>query len=74
MSLYTVLKGEKERYLLGQNTTLDFLGKFPLSSYKTTLKQHLNGEKWDLELGHLSAMGWAMLFFVSSAWSVSGWS
>ena len=28
------------------------------SSYKTTLKQELNGEKWDV--GHLSAFGWAI--------------
>ena len=28
------------------------------SSYKTTLKQGLNGEKWDV--GHLSALGWAI--------------
>ena len=28
------------------------------SSYKTALKQELNGEKWDV--GHLSALGWAI--------------
>ena len=26
------------------------------------LKQQLNGEKWDVEVGHLCAFGWAMLF------------
>ena len=31
------MKGSKERYLLGQNTTHTFLG-IPLSSYKTALK------------------------------------
>ena len=35
----------KERYLLGQNTTSKFSGQSSLSSYKTTLKQQLNGEK-----------------------------
>ena len=39
------VKGLKARYLLGQNTTCEFSGYSPLSSYKTTLKQQLNGEK-----------------------------
>ena len=39
------VKGSKERCLLGQNTTWEFLGWPPLSSYKTTLKQQLNSEK-----------------------------
>ena len=52
------IKGSNELYLSGQNTTC----KSPLSSYKTTLKQQLNGEKWDVELRHLSGFGWAMLF------------
>ena len=30
---------------------------------KTTLKQELKGEKWDAELRHLSAFGWAVLLF-----------
>ena len=34
----------------------------PLSSYKTTRKQQLNGEQWDVELRHLSGFDWAMLF------------
>ena len=38
------VKGSKERYLLGQNTTCRFSTWSPLSSYKTTLKQQLNGE------------------------------
>ena len=38
-------EGSKERYLLGQNTTREFSGQSPLSSYKTTLKQQLNGGK-----------------------------
>ena len=33
----------------------------PFVELKTTLKQQLNGEKWDVELGHLSAAGGAML-------------
>ena len=33
------IKGSKERYLLGQNTTCKNLGYSPLSNYKTTLKQ-----------------------------------
>ena len=33
-----------------------------ISSNKMTHKQQLNGEKWDVELGHLSAFGWAVLF------------
>ena len=40
------MKGCKECCLLGWNTTCTFFGKSPLSSYKTTLKQKLNGEKW----------------------------
>jgi len=40
------MKGSKERYLLGQNTTCEFSTlKSPLSSYKTTLEQQLNSEK-----------------------------
>ena len=33
--------------------TCIFLGQSPLSSYKMTLKQQLNGDKWDAELGHI---------------------
>ena len=47
------IKSSKERYLLGQNTTSEFSGYSPLLSYKTTLKQQLNGEndeKWDGKL------------------------
>ena len=36
------MKGSKERYLLGQNTTCEFSGQSPLSSYKMTLKQQFN--------------------------------
>ena len=44
-----------------------------LSSYKTTLKQKLNGEKrsekWDGELSHFkSVLGWAMLFSCPVDW------
>ena len=52
-----------------QNTPI--LGVNPLSSYKMALKQQLNrqqqkkkrkkGKKRHVELGHLSALGWAML-------------
>ena len=28
-----------------------------------TLKQQLKGEQWDVELGHLPAFGWSVLFF-----------
>ena len=51
------------------------LGVIPssLSSYKTTLKQKLNGEKrsekWDGELSHFrSVLGWAMLFSCPVDW------
>ena len=27
-----------------------------------TVKPQLNSEEWDVELGHLSAFGWAVLF------------
>ena len=37
------IKGSKERYLLGQSN-LQIFGVTPLSSYKTILKQQLNGE------------------------------
>ena len=43
--------------------TYTYLGQYSLSSYKTTLKQQLNGENdeiWDGELRHLSVLGWAM--------------
>ena len=39
------IKGSKERYLLGQNTTCEFSGYSPLWSYKTTLKLQLSVEK-----------------------------
>ena len=39
------MKVSKECYLVGQNTTCKFWGWSPLSGYKTTLKQQLNGEK-----------------------------
>jgi len=39
------MKDSQERYLLGQYTTCEFSGLSPLLSYKTTLKQRLNGEK-----------------------------
>ena len=38
-------KGSQVRCLLGQNTTCEFSGQSPLSGYKMTLKQQLNGEK-----------------------------
>ena len=55
MTLFKIkhIKSSKERYLFSQNITSKFLGLALLSSYKTTLKQHLNGEKWDV--GYLSA-------------------
>ena len=56
------IKGQKECYSLWQNTTCEFSGWSLLSSYKMTLKQQLNGENWDAELGHLSASGGAKLF------------
>ena len=40
-------------------------GQSPLSSYKTTLRQQLNGkndEKLDVKLIHLFVFGWAVLF------------
>ena len=40
------MNGSKERYLLGQDKTSKSSGKSPLSSYKTALKQQLNGQKW----------------------------
>ena len=33
-------------FFLGQNTTCNFFWLSPLSTYKTTFKQQLNGEKW----------------------------
>ena len=45
-------KSSKKCYLLGQNTTMEFSGKPPLSSYETTLKQQFKIEKWDVELRH----------------------
>ena len=39
------IKGSKECYLLGQNNLHIFGVISPLRSYKTTLKQQLNGEK-----------------------------
>ena len=39
------IKGSKQCYLLGQNTTCKFLVLSPLSTYKTTLTQQLNGKK-----------------------------
>ena len=36
---------------------VNFVGNFRISSYKTTFKQQLNSEKWDTELGYLSAFG-----------------
>ena len=38
-------KGSKERNILGQNAACEFSGKSLLLSYKTTLKQQLNGGK-----------------------------
>ena len=58
-----LVKGSKEHYLLGQNTACTFSGSYPLSSYKTTLKQQLNGEQWDVELRH-----WFWLSCVVSYW------
>ena len=40
------IKCSKWCNLLGQNITCKFSGKSPLSSYKITLQQHLNDEKW----------------------------
>ena len=56
--------GSKEHYLLGQNTSYKCLGYSPLSSYKTTLKQELNGKKTKLKWSAktLTCFGWAMLF------------
>ena len=56
------IKGSKERYLSGQNTTCEFSGWSPLWSYKRTLKQQLNSEIRDVGLRHLSAFGWAVWF------------
>ena len=39
------IKGSKERCLSGQKHSLQIFGVTTLSSYKTTLKQQLNGEK-----------------------------
>ena len=39
------IKGSKERYLLGQAKTSRFSGQSPSLSYKTTLKQQINGQK-----------------------------
>ena len=54
---------------INQSNRLDsvniFPGKPPFWSYKTTLKQQSNGEKWDV--GHLSAFGWAVLFNIKMA-------
>ena len=57
-------KGSSECYLLLQNTACRF------SSYKTTLKQQLNSEKWDA--GYLSAFGWAVS--LRSFWCPLRWS
>ena len=46
--IYTVskhIKGSKELYLLGLKHSLQIFWVIPLSSYKTTLKEQLNGEK-----------------------------
>ena len=50
------MKGWKECYLLEEEKKkkrCTFLGQSSLSSYKITLKQQLNGDKWDTELGHI---------------------
>ena len=41
---------------------MQILGQSPLSSYKTTLKQQLNDEKWYSKLNHLP------VFVLFSAW------
>jgi len=44
------INGSKERYLLEQDKTSNSLGLSPLSNYKTTLKQQLNGQKrWKMK-------------------------
>ena len=39
------MKGSEQRHLLEQNATCELSGESPLSSYKTTVKQQINGEK-----------------------------
>ena len=46
-------------YLLNSGKHLSYECVRPL---KPTLKQQLNGQKWDEELRYLPAFGWAMLF------------
>ena len=47
-------------------------GVIPLSSYKTALKQQLNGEKWYVDLGHLPAFGRCVLFSFPVGWKNVG--
>ena len=63
------IKDSKERYLLGQTQHANFRGNPFFHSYKPTLKQQLNSEKWDVELKQLSAFGW--LGFIGVALNVS---
>ena len=65
------IKGSKERYLLGQNTTCEFSGFSPLSSYKNDIRQQLNGEKrrklrWRAK--PLNCFWLSYVVFLSSAW------
>ena len=58
-------KKKRRSHLLGQDKTSKFSWYSPLSSYKTILKQQLNGQKqskrkWKAKL--LSVFGWPMLF------------
>jgi len=64
--MQTPKRFKRTLYLLGQNTTCDFSGQSPLTSYKTTLKQQLNGEKrWKMRWMYCSFQRDPMLFFPS---------
>ena len=62
------IKGSKDRCFSAQSITCKFSGLCPWSSYKTTLKQQLNGEKWDVELGRSCSFGWAVVFVSMQCW------
>ena len=59
-------KVKKNTYSVWHHTTCEFLGKAPLSSDRTTLKQQLNSKKWNV--GYLSACGCGVS--VSCVWKI----
>ena len=58
IQIQTHKRFKRTLFIKTKTQSADFQGKSPLSSYKTTLKQQLNGEKqwkkWDGKLNHLS--------------------